>query len=126
MGLLQRVKPLLGWIPNTGSLLVRDSASQDSRGSAKESDLLGTPSFASPSFGPVTTRLRGRSRLGGTSQDYPTQPGTEVAFRFPFSHHEHSLCRASSKNVDILESSYPMHVTLLGVPFGWWNIGLHC
>ena len=67
-----------GMDPNTGSLLVRDAASQESGGSAKESDLLGTPSFASPSFGPSATRLKGRSRLGVASQDFPTQPETEV------------------------------------------------
>lgn len=67
-----------GMDPNTGSLLVRDAASQESGGSARESDLLGTPSFASPSFGPSSTRLKGRSRLGMSSQDFPTQPETEV------------------------------------------------
>ena len=68
-----------GMDPNTGKLLVRDSASQDSGGSAKESDLLGTPAFASPPIGPASTRLRGRSRLGLSSQAYSTHLETEVA-----------------------------------------------
>lgn len=67
-----------GMDPNTGSLLLRDSGSQNSTSSAKESDLLGTPSFASPSFGPASTRLKGRSRLGLASQEFPNQPEIEV------------------------------------------------
>lgn len=74
-----------GMDPNTGKLLVRDSASQDSGGSARDSDLLGTPAFASPPVGPLSTRLRGRSRLGASSQVLLTQADTEVPIwpKFP-------------------------------------------
>lgn len=71
-----------GMDPNTGSLLLRDPTSQETGGSAKDSDLLGTPAFASPPVGPVITRLRGRSRLAMASQDSPVQPETEVHLSF--------------------------------------------
>ena len=78
----QRGKPAaaanFGMDPNTGSLLLVDPASQDTGGSAGDSDLLGTPAFASPALGPAVTRLRGRSRLASASQGTPVQPESEV------------------------------------------------
>ena len=67
-----------GMDPNTGKLLPREALSQDTGGAARESDLLGTPSFASPSAGPSATRLKGRSRLGLVSQAPPSTTPLEV------------------------------------------------
>ena len=65
--------------PNTGKLLPREALSQDTGGAARESDLLGTPSFASPSAGPSATRLKGRSRLGLVSQAPVSNTQLEVS-----------------------------------------------
>ena len=68
-----------GMDPNTGRLLPREALSQDTRGAARESDLLGTPSFASPSSGTSVPKLKGRSRLGLVSQGRPSDTHPEVS-----------------------------------------------
>lgn len=65
--------------PNTGALVPGNALSQDSRGGAHESDLLGTPLFQSPPPNPGSAiKIRGRSQLTSSSQE-PHQMASKVS-----------------------------------------------